>query len=277
MVYKIIGGRRMEEPEIKQLVEHGQVGPLDGFISNKTRNRFSAMLKLVKDEAAAKWKTEFDFGDKADLGTLTPFWTDPKTGAELCENGSSYVVREREGEGWKQTFRLGRILCQKPIPPEQAIKIVSEGKSDLIQGFISKKGRPFDAYLKREGERMSWEFPPRKPKLDKDGKPIERKPRAKADLSQATVLGESKTHGGQLVELGDAYYVRKPDQDNRQVFKLAKRLCEVDLPVETVQRLLTDGRTELIENFVSKRGNKFSAYLVLSQKQDKAEFEFPPR
>ncbi|HKB56566.1 MAG TPA: DNA topoisomerase 3, partial [Lacunisphaera sp.] len=71
MVYKVIGGRRMEEPEIKELVEKRQVGPLDGFISNKTRNRFSAVIKLVqvedkKDPALKKWKTEFDFGDKAD-------------------------------------------------------------------------------------------------------------------------------------------------------------------------------------------------------------------
>ncbi|MBL9214910.1 MAG: DNA topoisomerase III [Opitutaceae bacterium] len=283
MVYKIIGGRRMEEAEIRELVEKRQVGPLDGFISNKTRNRFSAVLKLVlaeeekKDGPVKKWKTEFDFGDKTDLGALTPFWTDPASGAQLCENGSSYVLRERDGEGWKQTFRLGRIMCQKAIPQEQAIKMVAEGKTDLIQGFISKKGRPFDAFLKREGPRMAWEFPPRKPKLDKDGKPIERKPRAKADLSQATVLGESKVHGGELVELGDAYYVRKPDQDNRQVFKLSKKLCEVEIPVAEVKRLLEDGRSGLIENFVSKRGNKFSAYLVLAQKQDKAEFEFPPR
>jgi len=47
--------------------------------------------------------------------------------------------------------------------------------------------------------------------------------------------------------------------------------------VEQVRKLLEDGRSDLIESFVSKRGNKFNAYLVLSQKQDKAEFEFPPR
>jgi DNA topoisomerase-3 len=285
MVYKIVGGRRLEEAEVKQLVETRQVGPLDGFISNKTRNRFSAVLRLVlveeekQGKVVKKWKTEFDFGDKVDIGTLTPIWTDPKTGAELCENGSSYIVREKKADGsWEQTFRLGRIMCQKAIPPEQAIKLVGEGKTDLIENFISKKGRPFSAFLKREGARFAWEFPPRAPKLGKDGKPIARKARAKVDLSQATVLGESKVHpGGQLVELGDAYYVRKPDQDNRQVFKLSKRLCEVDLPVEQVRKLLTDGRTDLIENFVSKRGNKFSAYLVLSPKQDKADFEFPPR
>ncbi|MFZ5494839.1 MAG: DNA topoisomerase III [Verrucomicrobiota bacterium] len=285
MVYKIVGGRRLEEAEVKELVEKRQVGPLDGFISNKTRNRFSALLKLslVEEEkkgaVVKKWKTEFDFGDKVDIGTLTPIWTDPKTGAELCESGSSYLLREKKPDGsWEQTFRVGRIMCQKAIPPEQAIKLVGEGRTDLLENFISKKGRPFSAFLKREGGKLSWEFPPRAPKLDKEGKPVARKARAKADLSKATVLGESKVHpGGQLVELGDAYYVRKPDQDNRQVFKLSKRLCEVELPVEQVRKLLTDGRTDLIENFVSKRGNKFSAYLVLSPKQDKADFEFPPR
>jgi len=286
MIYKVVGGRRIEEHEVKELVTTGKVGPLDGFISAKTRNRFSAVLKLARVEEEAKdgtksvkWKTEFDFGDKVDIGTLTPFWTDPKTGAQLCENGSSYIVREPKSDGtWEQTFRIGRLMCQKTIAPEQAIKLVSEGKTDLIENFISKKGRPFSAFLKKEGAKFAWEFPPRAPKLDKDGKPIERKARAKVDLAKATVLGESKVHaGGQLVELGDAYYVRKPDQDNRQVFKLSKKLCEIDLPVAQVQKLLTDGRSDLIENFVSKRGNKFSAYLVLSQKQDKADFEFPPR
>lgn len=284
MVYKIIGGRRMEESEVKQLVEHRQAGPFDGFISAKTRNRFSAVLKLnlveeeKKGEVVKKWKTEFDFGDKVDIGTLTPIWTDPKTGAELCENGTSYIVRERKPDGsYEQTFRIGRIMCQKQIPAEQVAKLVGEGKTDLIQGFISKKGRPFDAFLKKEGAKFAWEFPPRAPKLDKDGNPIVRKAKAKADLSKATVIGEAKSPAGELVELGDAYYVRKPDQDNRQVFKLSKKLCEVELPVEEVKRLVTEGRSNLIENFVSKRGNKFSAFLVLSQKQDKAEFEFPPR
>ena len=284
MIYKVIGGRRMEEEEVRELMTTGKVGPLDGFISAKTRNRFSALLKLVhveetkKDVTTKKWKTEFDFGDKADLATLTPFWTDPTTGAELCESGSSYLLRERDGTGaWAQTFRLGRIMCQKPIPQDQAIKMVAEGKTDLIVGFTSKKGRPFDAFLKREGAKMSWEFPPRKAKVDKDGNPIARKARVKTDLAKATVIGTSKAHDGELVELGDAYYVRKPEQDNRQVFKLAKLLCAREITPEEAQLLVTEGKTELIEGFVSKRGNTFAAYLVLSQKKDKAEFEFPPR
>ncbi|MEY2563238.1 MAG: topoisomerase [Verrucomicrobiota bacterium] len=278
MLYKVIGGRKMEESEIRELVEKGVVGPLDGFISNKTRAIFAATLKLVKDEEKGKWKAEYDFGDKVDLGSVESFWTDPATGAELCEVGSSYVLREKENGEWKQVFRIPRLMCKREVTREQVVHLIEQGKTPLIQGFISKKGRPFDAFLVRNDARVRWEFPPRAPKKDKDGKPVERKARAKVDLSKAAVIGESKVHkGGELVEMEDAYYVRKPDQDNRALFKLTKKLCEHDITPDEVKELLVEGKSPLIENFVSKRGNKFAAYLVLSAKKDKADFEFPPR
>ncbi|MEP6603327.1 MAG: DNA topoisomerase 3 [Spartobacteria bacterium] len=277
MIYKAVGGRKMEESEVRELVEKGKVGPLDGFISAKTRASFAATLKLVKDEKTGKWKAEYDFGDNVDLGTVESFWTDPATGGELCEVGSSYVLRQRDNGTWKQVFRVPRLMCKKEVSREQAVQLVEKGKTDLIKGFISKKGRPFDAFLLRNEAKIRWEFPPRAPKVGKDGKPVERKARAKVDLSTATVIGESKVHSGELVETEDAYYVRKPDQDNRPVFKLTKQLCEHRITPEEVKELLAEGKSQLIENFVSKRGNKFAAYLMLSAKKDKAEFEFPPR
>ncbi len=278
MIYKVIGGRKMEENEIRELVANGKVGPLDGFISAKTRARFSAVLLLKKDEEKQKWKTEYDFGDKQDIGALEPFWTDPNSGAQLVEAGNSYVLREKSDDGaWKPALRLGRLLCQRPIEREQVIKLVSEGKTDVIKGFISKKGRPFDAFFERSGEKAEWKFPPRAPKLDKDGKPIVRKAKAPPDLSKATVIGQSKTFGGEILETADAYYVRKPDQDNRIVFTMKKHLCAKEIPPGEIHNLLENGRTNLIEGFMSKRMTPFSAYLVLSKNRQKAEFEFPPR
>jgi len=277
MIYKVIGGRKMEESEVRELVEKRVVGPLDGFISSKTHATFAAALKLVKDDESGKWKAEYDFGDKIDIGAVEPFWTDSSTGAELCEVGSSYVLRERDNGEWKQVFRVPRLMCKKEVSREQAVQLVEKGKTDLIKGFISKKGRPFDAFLLRNDARIRWEFPPRAPKTDKEGKPVQRKARAKVDLSKAKVIGESKVHGGELVETNDAYYVRKPEQENRQVFKLTKKICGHEITPDEVKELLSEGKSHLIENFVSKRGNKFAAHLVLSQKKDKAEFEFPPR
>ena len=49
------------------------------------------------------------------------------------------------------------------LSAEQATKLFVEGKTDLIAGFISKKGRPFSAHLlldKTTGK-LGWEFPPR--------------------------------------------------------------------------------------------------------------------
>ena len=278
MVYKIISNRKIEEAEVRELVAKGVVGPLDGFVSAKTRNRFAASLKLVKDEETGKLKASLDFGDKADLDTLTPFWTDPRTGAELCEAGNNFVLRERAGDIWKQTFRVGRIMCQKALTREHAVQMIERGKTDLIQGFISRKGRPFDAFLKREEARIAWEFPPRTPKLDENGQPIARKAKTPPDLSKAVKVGESKLLGGEILQTGDAYYVRKPgDNGGRIVFTMKRHLCQKEIPQEEVCQLLGTGRTNLIEDFISKRLTPFKAFLVLAKNKAKAQFEFPPR
>src|SRR5215212_10688146 len=107
---------------------------------------------------------------------------------------TSYILREREGDSWKEVFKVGRLMCQKPVTREHAIQLVERGKTDLIEAFISKKGRPFDAYLVRHGNRISWEFPPRKPREagGKNGaKRAPRKEKPPLDLSKAVKLSES--------------------------------------------------------------------------------------
>ena len=67
------------------------------------------------------------------------------------------------------------------------------------------------------------------------------------------------------------HYWADPDGANQaEMAKLRDR-------VQVLERLVTDGRTGLIDELVSKRGSTFSAYLVLSKDKKKAEFEFPPR
>ncbi|MBE2212992.1 MAG: DNA topoisomerase 3 [Opitutaceae bacterium] len=275
-VYKVITGRKMEESEIRQLVDTGEIGPLDGFVSPRTGNRFPAKLRIVPDpKDEAKKRVELDFGNKVEVNELTPFWTDPKTGAELCEAPTNYILREREGEGWKQAFSVGRLMCQKPIERTHAIQLVEQGKTEVIKGFISKRGRPFDAMLLRNGAKIGWEFPPREKKEGKEGAKT-RAPRKEIDLSKAKVVGTSKVHdGAELLETDTDFVVRKPE--GRVVFKMSRAICQLEIPAGEVHNLLDHGRTNLLEGFISKRGSKFSAYLVLSANKAKADFEFPPR
>ena len=282
VIYKVMSGRKMEEEEVRELVAKGEIGPLDGFVSAKTGKRFPSKIKLVDDEKNhGRKKAELDFGAKVDVNALAPFWSDPSTGAELCEAPTSYVLRERAGDGWKETFKVGRVMCQKPITHEHAIQLATRGKTDLIEKFTSKKGRPFDAYLVRHGGRISWEFPPRKAHEEsaKNGKRVSRKT-PPLDLTKAVRLGETKLHGGaDLYQTEDAFVVAKPQPNGspRVVFQMKRNLCGKEISAEEAERLVELGRTELIEGFVSKRGSPFKAYLTLSKDKKKAEFEFPPR
>jgi len=283
MIYKVMSGRKIEESEVGQLVATGEIGPLDGFVSAKTGNRFPSKIKIVDDEKnPGKRKAELDFGSKVDVNTLEPFWVDPKTGLELCEAPTNYVLRERDDGTWKEIFKVGRLMCQKPITREHAIQLVEAKKTDLIQGFISKKGRPFDAFLLRQGAKIAWEFPPRKPRegaKNADGTPRAPRKKTPLDLTKARKLGESKMHDGDLLETADAFVVAKTNADGtpRVVFEMKKLICAKEIPVEEVERLVETGRTGLIDGLMSKRGTTFSAYFVLSKDKKKTEFEFPPR
>jgi len=282
MIYKVMSGRKIEEDEARQLVAAGEIGPLDGFVSAKTGNRFPSKIKIVDDEKnPGRKKAELDFGNKVDVNGLVPFWTHPETGAELCEAPTSYVLRERDGDAWKEIFKVGRIMCQKEVTREQAVQLVERGKTDLIEKFISKKGRPFDAFLLRQGAKINWEFPPRKPRegTGKNGKGAPRRVKPPLDLAKAVKLSESKVHDGELYQTEDAFVVAKAQAGGspRVVFELKRNLCGKEITAEEVERLVEIGKTGLIEGFVSKRGSNFSAYLTLSKDKKKAQFEFPPR
>jgi DNA topoisomerase-3 len=69
-------------------------------------------------------------------------------------------------------FRSGRIILQQEILPEQMAKLLNEGKTDLLPGFVSQRTRrPFKAFLvKGKDGKISFEFEPRKAKPPAKGK-----------------------------------------------------------------------------------------------------------
>jgi DNA topoisomerase-3 len=285
-VYKITAGRRMNEEEARALVEKGEIGPFEDCRSPKTGKNYTAILRLEKDEEKDALKVRIILpNNQEDSGPLDVIWKDDKTGAELCAGAMEYVLRKPNGgEQPERLFRMGRTICQREVPREQVVKLVTEGKTDPIPDFISKRGRKFTAILVRHGAKIGWEFPPREKKEPREsgagGKSkAPRKSTAKAvDLSEAKAIGHAAVHDGELLETPEAFVVRKGDPaEGRVVFKMAKSICGREMTAEDARKLVDEGRTDLIENFVSKRGSAFSAYLVLSDDKKKANFEFPPR
>jgi DNA topoisomerase-3 len=61
-------------------------------------------------------------------------------------------------------------------------------------------------------------------------------------------------------------------------FKSGKIILQQPVPREEMTRLLTTGKTALLENFVSnKTRRKFKAYLAFDKKEGRVNFEFEPR
>ena len=74
---------------------------------------------------------------------------------------------KRISEDGTCTFRLTRKLLDKDIPLEEFKKLVSEKKTGLIKGFISRRTkRRFDAnLLLKDNGSIGFEFPPKKRSL----------------------------------------------------------------------------------------------------------------
>ena len=192
--WKIVAGRQFEVQEMETLLREGRVGPLTGF-RNKMGRPFDAEIRLNAEQ-----QPEFDFGqpregegeaEEVDFSGREPMGACPKCGARVFEHGNSYVCERSVGPAKSCTFRSGKVILQQPVEAEQMRKLLAEGKTDLLTGFVSARTRrKFSAFLVRDKEgKVSFEFEPREPRAKgapraapagrelgahpKDGKPIQ--------------------------------------------------------------------------------------------------------
>ncbi|MQA20741.1 DNA topoisomerase III [Rugamonas rivuli] len=177
---KTPGSRQFEIEEVEQLLKDRTIGPLQGFRSKMGRP-FAAILRIVRDEEIKNFKLEFDFGqnddsedaEPVDFTGQTALGPCPKCAGGVYEMGLAYVCENSVAKPKTCDFRSGRIILQQEILPEQMAKLINEGKTDLLPGFVSQRTRrPFKAFLtKGKDGKISFEFEERKAKgpTDKSG------------------------------------------------------------------------------------------------------------
>jgi DNA topoisomerase-3 len=57
---------------------------------------------------------------------------------------------------------VSKTILQRPIDHAQLQKLLTQRKTDLLDKFISKAGKPFSAYLiMSDSGKVTFEFPPR--------------------------------------------------------------------------------------------------------------------
>ncbi|MES2535449.1 MAG: DNA topoisomerase III [Pseudomonadota bacterium] len=177
---KTPGSRQFEVAEVEELLTNRTIGPLQGFRSKMGRP-FAAILKISRDEDIKNFKLEFDFGQNdgegengegVDFTGQTALGPCPKCGSGVYEMGLAYVCEKTVAKPKECDFRSGRIILQQEILPEQMAKLLNDGKTDLMPGFVSQRTRrPFKAFLvKGKDGKVSFEFEERKAKAPAKGK-----------------------------------------------------------------------------------------------------------
>ncbi len=170
-------GRTFEVAEVEQFLRDKKIGPLEGFRS-KAGWPFTAEMVIKYDDEAKNYKLEFDFGDdrKAEeTGELIAFdgkeslGPCPKCGAPVYDHGKNYVCVKSVPTAGQPTpscdFKTGQIILQQPVSREQMAKLLADGKTDLLDKFVSMRTRrPFKAMLAwdKEAGKVGFEFAPSK-------------------------------------------------------------------------------------------------------------------
>jgi DNA topoisomerase III len=206
----------------------------------------------------------------------------PKCGGQVYERGLFYgcetVKWPEPGCGmqfWKECY--GRYLDRNSVRV-----ILEKGESHPLEGFRDVKGKAYNAALKLDGINLT--------RLAVNGEEL---PKASASPSMdieddtevdATPIVPCPIHKGkcQVIETKGAYVC----QTRREKFvagdKSAKGIlvprmvCKRTITREEVKAYATDGRTPVLEKFISKKGKPFSALLVMTP-NGSFTFEFPPR
>ncbi len=160
-LWKTLAGRQFEAQEIESLLTRGAVGPLDNFHSQKGKV-FAASVRLNDQHAL-----EFDFGTgsrESEDGTPVDFTGAeslgpcPQCGARVVEHHAAYVCEKAVGAARTCTFRCGSVILRQAIDQAQMRKLLAEKKTDLLTRFISRKGRPFRAFLVLQDGQVKFEF-----------------------------------------------------------------------------------------------------------------------
>ena len=256
-----IAGRTLSHAEMATLLKNGKSDLLSGFKSKKGTT-FSASLTLGEDGNIG-----FEFSDDARAKIPTAYKC-PKCGKTLLDSGNRLIcegsdVTTSNNENGDPTltpdtaptcdFVFYKTIAGHIMTDEEIAELFNNGTTEIISGFLTKKGTQFNA-------KIVW---------DKDFK--------------ATFAFENDGHFHGTETKFNCPLCGETLEENKNAifcpacnFTLFKSMAGKKLRVADIKALLTDGKTELLTGFKSKKGTEFDAYVKLGA-DGRTSFEFVHR
>ena len=244
VMWKNASGRWFDRTTASRLLNEKSIENLHGFFSRSGESyevtvNIDDSGKVVVEGSSAE-KTDADDEElcacpKCDQGTIRI-------------GDSTYACDSAEC-----TFRgLGRNVCKRDISVDEAKKILTEGKSDLIEDFVSKRGRNFPAFLVLESNKVGFEFPPRAPPADATKFPVVEGVLAICPKTNVGVI-ETETH-----------YQAETNSEGCKI-SILREISKRTITRDEAKTLIESGKIGPFDDFTSKAGKPFSAILYLKR------------
>ena len=253
VIWKEVGGRYVDRRSANELVHGSETRVKPGFFTRDGREYEASLVRaedgrVVVRPKGAEIELEEDV-EPADVGPC-PFHPD-KT---VRRSNKGYRCDGYADRTCKVNLPLQ--LCQRPLSVEEVAAMLGpDRKTTLLEGFVSKRNRPFSATLVLdETGRIKWDFPPRDAK--EGATPSKEFPVNTEPLGACPKHPEAK-----IVETATAFVC---DDDSCRI-NIPREICKREVTREEVAKLFADGETAVLENFTSKAGKPFSASLYIKR------------
>ena len=138
-----IAGVKLKEAQVKELLLRKKTDVIHGFVA-KTGMMFDAPLKLTEDGRIA-----FDFPEKPK----------PVETTLSCPKCQKLLMRSQWYYECECGFKVSNTVAKVPLSEDIMKELFETGKTkDRVIGFTSKAGNLFDACLKFEDDKISFDF-----------------------------------------------------------------------------------------------------------------------
>ena len=180
----------------------------------------------------------------------------PLCGGEVETTPFGYGCSNYRTNGCK--FSIGTI-AGRDLTEEEVTKLLTEGKTEILNGFVSKLKKKFSAALIY--------------KKDENGIPS-----IQFDFSgnvPDVLEGVACPVCGESIEIMPYGYTCRRHRENPEAcyFSIGK-IAEKQLLKQDVTELIKNGHTQTLRGFKSKNGKKFDAVLILTEEDGRKKLKF---
>jgi DNA topoisomerase-3 len=171
VIWKEVAGRYIDRKTASRLLENRRTPPLAGFVNRQGREFQAALVLDETNQVRVIGDDSTENGEAEVIGE--PIGKCPHgEECQVVETSQRFVCQRylEAGNGKPKDigscgFLLPRIVCKREITLEEAQEYLQNGRTSLLEGFMSKYNRPFSAVLfLKENGRHGFEFPPREKK-----------------------------------------------------------------------------------------------------------------